>query len=320
MGTTLRDLLPVLAELSGDRSDDVPLTEVARRAAMSPHHAQRTFRRLVGESPKQYQLRLRLEVSAVRLLTTDDRVAEVARAAGFADHETFSRAFARRYGASPTAYRNTTSEDGSSRKTKRNAVDGNEAGSDRNPFDLAIHTGPCIGLYRFPVSISRPSTTKLGETMSYQIELTTLDETPILFTRRRIDVAEVATQLAEMLPDVFAYVMEAGLAMAGPPVVRYAEQSPAFVTLEAGIPLAEPAPAPVDRPHIEAGALPAGNVAVSVHTGPYDTLHEAHAAIDRWLAANDHQPGGAPWEVYLTDPGEVPDPADWKTQVIWPLA
>jgi len=30
--------------------------------------------------------------------------------------------------------------------------------------------------------------------------------------------------------------------------------------------------------------------------------------------------GGPPWEIYLTDPGERPDPQTWETQIILPLA
>ncbi len=29
---------------------------------------------------------------------------------------------------------------------------------------------------------------------------------------------------------------------------------------------------------------------------------------------------GAPWEIYVTDPAEVADPARWRTDVFWPLA
>ena len=28
---------------------------------------------------------------------------------------------------------------------------------------------------------------------------------------------------------------------------------------------------------------------------------------------------GAPWESYITDPTEHPDPKDWKTEVCWPV-
>ncbi len=317
MGTTLRELLPTLAALAADRRRERPLAAVADLVGLSPDHAQRTFRRLVGESPKHFQQRLRLETAALELAATDRPVIDVAFDHGFNSHESFTRAFARHFGRSPRAYRRTARTAG-------------PRGPARSPSDgLVERTGPCVGLYRADLTHHRnasttnrqsPNQTRRPPPMSYEIEVRTLTETPFIAMRRRMELTEVADQLAEMLPAVFAHVMGAGLTMAGPPTVRHLEQSPAFVTLEAGIPLAEiPDPPPADS-GIEIGSLPGGPAAVTVHTGPYDGLGEAHAAVDRWLAAEGRTTGGAPWEVFLTDPGEVPDPADWQTEVVWPLA
>jgi AraC family transcriptional regulator len=53
--------------------------------------------------------------------------------------------------------------------------------------------------------------------------------------------------------------------------------------------------------------------------GPYDKLPEALAAIGDWIKQQGTAPGGAPWESYVTDPGNYPDPKDWKTEVFCPL-
>src|SRR5580704_7929678 len=66
--------------------------------------------------------------------------------------------------------------------------------------------------------------------------------------------------------------------------------------------------------------LPGGPVALGIHAGPYEGLSETHAAIERWIEANGYRPDGAPWEQYVTDPAEHPNPADWRTEVYWPLA
>jgi len=58
----------------------------------------------------------------------------------------------------------------------------------------------------------------------------------------------------------------------------------------------------------------------TIHTGAYDSLPEAHAALEGWLESRDLRAAGAVWEVYVTDPGQVPDPSEWKTEVICPLA
>ena len=52
----------------------------------------------------------------------------------------------------------------------------------------------------------------------------------------------------------------------------------------------------------------------------YDTLSEAYAALETWISANGLKPVGDAWEVYLTDPGEVPDQADWQTEINWPVS
>ena len=57
---------------------------------------------------------------------------------------------------------------------------------------------------------------------------------------------------------------------------------------------------------------------MTVHTGSYDGLGDAHAALEQFLGAEGAQASGPAREIYLTDPGEVPNPDDWKTQVIRP--
>ena len=71
---------------------------------------------------------------------------------------------------------------------------------------------------------------------------------------------------------------------------------------------------------MRADTLPGGTVAATVHHGPYDRLLDAYAALERWIEAQRLTRAGAPWEVYVTDPAEYPDPRDWRTEVFWPIA
>jgi effector-binding domain-containing protein len=43
---------------------------------------------------------------------------------------------------------------------------------------------------------------------------------------------------------------------------------------------------------------PAGEVARTVHVGPYDRLGDAHNAIHAWCATNNGKIVGASWEIY----------------------
>ena len=43
---------------------------------------------------------------------------------------------------------------------------------------------------------------------------------------------------------------------------------------------------------------PAGEVARTVHVGPYDRLSDAHNALHAWCAAHNRKIGHASWEIY----------------------
>jgi amidase len=57
----------------------------------------------------------------------------------------------------------------------------------------------------------------------------------------------------------------------------------------------------------------------TTHGGSYDSLYRAHAAVQQWIEAEGLTAAGAPWECYVTDPADYPDPKDWKTEIFWPL-
>jgi AraC family transcriptional regulator len=139
---------------------------------------------------------------------------------------------------------------------------------------------------------------------------------PMLFIRRQVARQDLAAALGECFGAVGAYCQKAGIALAGPPLARYPSSGSSLLTVEAGMPIAAPAPGEGD---IEAGFLQGGAAAFAVHMGPYNRLHETFEAIEQWMAKNDVRPGGAPWESYVTDPADYPDSADWRTEVYWPL-
>jgi AraC family transcriptional regulator len=84
-----------------------PLTvaELAAVACLSPHHFQRLFTSLFGETPHRYAVRKRLERAALALRTGDDPVIDAARAFGFHSLGSFASLFRRRFGAPPAAWR-----------------------------------------------------------------------------------------------------------------------------------------------------------------------------------------------------------------------
>ena len=137
-----------------------------------------------------------------------------------------------------------------------------------------------------------------------------------LFVRMRVARHELSTAIAEGLGKTFPFAMRTGLAIAGRPTTRYHSTGPGLYNVEIGMPVAAATHGEGD---VEVGSLPGGPVAVAMHGGPYDQLSETYAALERWIEANGFRAGGAPWEAYITDPADHPDPADWRTEVYWPL-
>ncbi|MEI6434617.1 MAG: AraC family transcriptional regulator [Bacteroidota bacterium] len=81
---------------------DLSLDELAALACFSPFHFQRVFKEVMGETPKQFIKRLRLE-EAARIIAFNPRkkILDVAIKTGYQSLEAFSRAFKDYYGISP---------------------------------------------------------------------------------------------------------------------------------------------------------------------------------------------------------------------------
>ncbi|MDF2256076.1 GlxA family transcriptional regulator [Streptantibioticus ferralitis] len=104
----LADRLPIRAAqewVLGNLEHPLPVTELARRASMSPRNFARVFRREVGTTPGQYVERMRIARARELLETTELPVSHVARRCGFAAAETFLRSFNRAVGLTPGEYR-----------------------------------------------------------------------------------------------------------------------------------------------------------------------------------------------------------------------
>ena len=98
---SFQELIPLLVEVQRNLDRDLNLDLLAKQYGYSPYYFHRLFSRAVGETPRKYVERLRLEKAAYKLQITDEPVLDVCLAVGFKSHETFSRAFKRYFGASP---------------------------------------------------------------------------------------------------------------------------------------------------------------------------------------------------------------------------
>lgn len=65
--------------------------------------------------------------------------------------------------------------------------------------------------------------------------------------------------------------------------------------------------------------LNAGDVATTVHHGPYEELSSAYHSMLAWITENDYRLDGSPREIYLNDP-RVVSPDKLQTRLEFPIA
>jgi transcriptional regulator GlxA family with amidase domain len=99
------DLAALLLRVEAALDDDLTLASMAREAGYSPFHFHRRFAARLGETPAKHVARMRLERAAYLVAVTDAPLTDIGLAVGFQNHETFARAFRRRFGRAPSQYR-----------------------------------------------------------------------------------------------------------------------------------------------------------------------------------------------------------------------
>ena len=145
------------------------------------------------------------------------------------------------------------------------------------------------------------------------VEIRTLEPQKTMFIHRVISAAELGQAFMSSMPKVGAYV---GKKATGHPFGRYRHFSPEKVDVEIGLPVAD---AMAKSEDIEPGEIPGGRYAVTVHTGPYDSLAQTYDALYKWAHANGHTDSDAPFESYIDDPTTKP-PEEVRTAVYVPIA
>lgn len=151
---------------------------------------------------------------------------------------------------------------------------------------------------------------------SFQAEVQAIEAQPILSIRVATPPEKLGEVMGELFGEVAAYIAEQGVGPMGAPFSIYHSILADEVELESGLPVAE---ALASKGRIEAGELPGGRVVITSHYGPYETLPRTHMDLYNWMMEQGLEVRGPFWEVYLTDPGEEPDPNKWRTDIVWPV-
>lgn len=110
---TLRDaerIKKMLSCIHEHYGEELNTQSIASSAAISESECLRCFRSTISISPIQYLKQHRLRQAAAQLISTQDRVSEIANRCGFQDISYFTKSFREALGCTPTEYRQKKSQ------------------------------------------------------------------------------------------------------------------------------------------------------------------------------------------------------------------
>ncbi|MFF1384422.1 GyrI-like domain-containing protein [Arthrobacter sp. NPDC058288] len=149
------------------------------------------------------------------------------------------------------------------------------------------------------------------------IRLVQRPEQATAVVREKVPMNELPEFFGRAFGAVMAAARDQDVQIAGPPFGLYRGMPTDTVDVEAGFPVTAPLTA---SGGVETGTLPACRAFEATHTGPYDTLVTTYNDIQARMKEEGFNPADSMWEYYLSDPATEPDPATWRTLVVWPVA
>ncbi len=118
------------------------------------------------------------------------------------------------------------------------------------------------------------------------------------------------------IDEVRAAIAAQGVEPAGPWLTHHLKMDPKVFDFEICVPVKKPVSA---SGRVKPGKLPARRVARTVYHGGYEGLGAAWGEFSDWIRKQGLKPSADLWEIYLTDPATVKDPAAYRTELNQPL-
>jgi effector-binding domain-containing protein len=148
-------------------------------------------------------------------------------------------------------------------------------------------------------------------------------EQPYVAITSKVTMREIGPTARTLLPEVFGWLRQHGIAPGGAPFFRYnVIDMERQLEIEFGVPTNEGV---AGDGRVRPGRLPAGRYASLLHRGHYDELYDANAVLIGWAKerairfdvekTDAGDKFGCRLEIYRTDPQEEPDPTKWETEV-----
>ena len=152
--------------------------------------------------------------------------------------------------------------------------------------------------------------------------ITNYSGTYYLYNTTAAKQSEIGDKMGPMFEQIVSFMETNNLRMAGKPftIINQIDEGNATVIFSAAIPVRERIITPEGSP-VVAGYLDNSTSVKTTLRGNYDNLPKAYEKAQEYLEENDLQPNpnANMFEVYVTDPDEVPNPAQWVTEIYMPI-
>ncbi len=160
--------------------------------------------------------------------------------------------------------------------------------------------------------------TREEEAMTYEVCIKQQIEQPILSIRTHTPIAAIGEVMGRCFGQMFGYLGQIGVRPAGMPLAIY--HDPEFMEDDVDVEICVPTERRVaGKGEMNGSVLAGGPVAATLHAGSYHEVGPAYQALMAWIQEHGHECAGPPREVYLVGPGQAADPAEYRTEIAWPL-
>jgi effector-binding domain-containing protein len=154
--------------------------------------------------------------------------------------------------------------------------------------------------------------------VDYDVAIKDLPAQRFAAVRATTSMDKIGEALSSGWGQIFGSLGAGGAVPSGPPFAIYHSMSAegGEVEFEACVPTTADVAASAP---ITVRDEPAMTVAATLHKGAYDQVGGAYEALQTWIAAEGRRIAGPPREIFLTDPAQVTDSAEYLTEIQWPV-
>ena len=139
-----------------------------------------------------------------------------------------------------------------------------------------------------------------------------------IYKTTNANATNISAKMAENFGAIMQFMGQQGIKQSGMPLTVYNEMAENLI-MSNGIPVSARVEIPADA-DVSLDFMPKMKVLKTTLTGNYTNLPKAWEATMAHIAEQGLEPSEIkPFEIYSTDPGHYPNPADWKTEIYIPL-